>query len=380
MQTAMSCPFPPEILDLIVDHLHNEPDTLKSCCVVSKSWVPRTRRHLFASVEFNALGFTVESWMETFPDPSNSPAHYTQNLEIFDIWPATAAGHWMRAFHGVVRLHMVTFAWDEDQVSLVPFRGLWPALKSLHLDYASIPLSEVFGLVCSFPLLEDLALFRVDHKNISDRWNTPSTSPKLTGSLNLRAIWGIWSTARRLLDLPNGLHFTKIVLGCVHEADFKSTTDLVLECSDTLEYLDVTYDFAGAYPSPLYVIGTLPLRLGPLASSFDLSAASKLKGLVFQCARPSVQWITYALETTKTKNLQQITIRPYGASLENPEEVHREWLDLDRLLVRFSTSRSIRPRAAYEPDGLGLDLSDYASSLFPELTRRGLVDLVEWSL
>ena len=54
-ETTMSCTLPPEILDLIIDHLHDEPATLKTCCVVSKSWVPRTRKHLFALVEFRVL-------------------------------------------------------------------------------------------------------------------------------------------------------------------------------------------------------------------------------------------------------------------------------------------------------------------------------------
>jgi hypothetical protein len=52
-QTAMSNPdLPPEILDYIIDLLHDEPETLKRCCLVSKSWVPRTRKHLFADIGF----------------------------------------------------------------------------------------------------------------------------------------------------------------------------------------------------------------------------------------------------------------------------------------------------------------------------------------
>ncbi|KAF9780754.1 hypothetical protein BJ322DRAFT_1011601 [Thelephora terrestris] len=43
----MSCFLPPEILDIIVDLLQNEPKTLKACCLVSKAWIYRSRRHLF---------------------------------------------------------------------------------------------------------------------------------------------------------------------------------------------------------------------------------------------------------------------------------------------------------------------------------------------
>ena len=318
--------------------------------------------------------------MKTFPDPLNSPAYYTWTLKILDIWTATAASHWLRAFRHVVRLHMMTIATDEDQISLVPLHGLWPALRSLRLGFDSIPPSEVFNFMCSLPLLENLTLFHVGHESTSDIWITPSTSPKLTGSLDLGAMWGIWPTARRLLDLPNGLHFTRIALMCIHGADYEATTDLVSACSDTLEYFSVVCNFPGMHPWPLFLIGPSSIRSVPPTSSFNLSTATKLKDLTFQWARPGVQWITTALQTTESENLRRITLCPYDVSLDDPtEEVYREWLDLDRLLVRFWTSHSIRPRAVYEPDDEELDMGDYAPHLLPELTRRGLIDLVERS-
>ena len=234
--------------------------------------------------------------------------------------------------------------------------------------------------MCPFPLLEDLALFHVDHKNNSDGWSTPSASPKPTGSLNLRAIWGVRSTARRLLDLPNGLHFTKIVLECDREVDFKSTTDLVLECSDTLEYLGVTYRPSGLFPSHLFFADTLPLRLGPpTTSSFDLSTATKLNDLVFQCTWKDVQWITMALRTVESKNLQRIALRPCAATFVNtvPESTHQEWLDLGRLLVQFWISHSIRPRVTRGLEACGAGFRYDELVVMPELARRGLVDLVK---
>ena len=50
----MSSFLPPEILDLVIDQLLDEPATFKVCCIASKSWIPRARNHLFARVEFNA--------------------------------------------------------------------------------------------------------------------------------------------------------------------------------------------------------------------------------------------------------------------------------------------------------------------------------------
>lgn len=53
IETRMGCSLPPEILDLIIDNLHDEPTTLKTCSVVSKSWIQRARKHLFVDIEFH---------------------------------------------------------------------------------------------------------------------------------------------------------------------------------------------------------------------------------------------------------------------------------------------------------------------------------------
>ena len=242
-QTTMSPSLPSEILDLIIDHLHDKPTTLKACCVVSKPWIPRTRIHLFASVEFCAQKSPIERWKKTFPDPSNSPAHHTRHLTIRGLSLVTAAdadaGGWIPIFHKVVHLHLEFTGSEDPRVSLTPFHGLSPTLKSLHLSCTS---PEVLDLICSFPLLEDLALMSLQRG--SDTWNTPSTSPKLTGSLDLSLFEGTHSAICRLVSLPGGLHFTKISIACLKE-DVESTKELVSRCSGTLEYLSVYYYVPG---------------------------------------------------------------------------------------------------------------------------------------
>ena len=205
---------------------HNQPAMLRSCCVISKSWVPRSRMYLFTQVIFSARRFLFESWMKTFPDPSNSPAHYTQTLTIQDSQLVTAAGadagRWICAFRNIVCLHISVYdSPGDDQVPLVPFHGLSPTIRSLHLEFTYVQPSEVFGLMCSFPHLEDFTLFVFRYGNDVDGWTTPSTSPRLTESLELRCVFGwIGSIPRQLLDLPNSLHFTKMVLPCSDETVF----------------------------------------------------------------------------------------------------------------------------------------------------------------
>jgi len=246
-QTTMIRSLPPEILDLIIDHLHDEPATLRACCTASKSWVPRTRTHLFAHVKFTR-NFPVGSWAEVFPDPSNSPAHYTRTLAVGHKATATAGtdvGRWIRVFHNVAHLHL-----SYHSGSFTLYHGLSPTVRSLRLRFPHAQPSGILALMCSFPLLEDFTLLLHDQGNEAGRRTTLSTSPRLTGSLELRSvIGGIGPFARRLLDLPNGLNFTRIDLSCTEETDFESTTDLVSGCSNTLEYLDVAGYVLGVFPS-----------------------------------------------------------------------------------------------------------------------------------
>jgi hypothetical protein len=98
-----------------------------------------------------------------------------------------------------------------------------------------------------------------------------------------------------------------------------------------------------------------------------------------------------ALQTVQSKNLQQITIyllavsvnlqqiniHPYGTPGNPVEEtVPQEWRDLERVLVQFWTSHSIRSKIMYEVGKGRKDRGAIVSRLLPELTRRGLFDLL----
>ena len=113
----------------------------------------------------------------------------------------------------------------------------------------------------------------------------------------------------------------------------------------------------------------------------DLSKATKLKHVKFLRTRliSAIHWITTTLRTVESKSLQSIAIFP--SNKKHPEtveeEAYQEWQDLDRLLVQFWTSHSIRPQVMYVAERGRKDLRDDVPNLLPELTRRGLVDLVE---
>jgi hypothetical protein len=85
-------------------------------------------------VEFHDVNSPVESWMKTFPDPSNTPAHHTRSLSIYG--PPTIPQARVRppGFAPSPRrkaLDVDTIWWDVKLVR--PLHGLSPTLKSLIL-------------------------------------------------------------------------------------------------------------------------------------------------------------------------------------------------------------------------------------------------------
>ena len=133
--TTMSSPrLPPEIpLDRVVDFLHDNLDALESCCLVSKSWLPRARKHLFANIRFDSKQH-LQSWKSKFSDPATSPVRYAEGLLVGCPQVITAAdaeeGGWIQTFSQVVLLVIspsVKYI-GNPEISPVPFHGFSPVL------------------------------------------------------------------------------------------------------------------------------------------------------------------------------------------------------------------------------------------------------------
>ena len=254
-RTTMSIPqLPPEMVDYIVDHLHDIEDALRNCCLVSKSWIPCTRKHLFANTRF-PLAKSLQSWKETFPDPLTSPACYTKTLSVDFSEVATAAdaetGDWMIGFSRVEHLVMDSrYLFYNKPISLVPFHGFSPATKSLRLTFTLIPLQETFNLILSFPFLEDLAVissYSVSADSIYGFGEPPTAAqplnqPMFTGSLELNLTEGTELFIRRLLSLPGGIHFRELTFTWIRGKDLSAIMTAVERCSHTLESLNIHCD------------------------------------------------------------------------------------------------------------------------------------------
>lgn len=112
--------LPPELCDHIIDQLRDQPNALRSCSVVSKSWTPRSRKHIFSTISFNNDS-DVAAWWNTFPDPSNSPAYHARTLAVNYRrgFPETHLSSFCNVTHLCLHVHQV----DGHPTSLAQLHG-----------------------------------------------------------------------------------------------------------------------------------------------------------------------------------------------------------------------------------------------------------------
>lgn len=234
--------LPQEIWDHIIDLSHDDTETLKQCCLTSKSWVPRTRKHHFSHIALNPGNY--RKWWKTFPNPTNSPASYTHSLTVGGF---LEDADWGDRIQGFSRVERLILEGRGDPICLLPYHRLAPSLKSLYVDVNFLPLLRIFDLIRSLPLLEDVSLRA---QSIIDEPHGPQSctgSPALTGTLEIWVNGSLGDVFSSLLDLPGGLRFREVKLLCYDWIYLTSVAELVVACSGTLERLDIECDAFGVF-------------------------------------------------------------------------------------------------------------------------------------
>lgn len=230
-QTATPMSLPPEITDRIIDFVDTQ-RTHRACSLVAKSWVARSRLHLFHDVVL----FSHRRWQKIMPAGDASPAKYTRKLTLAQ--GVTPRGRWINTDNLYPFLpHLHDFRNVESLVldGWVPsgfsegglkkyFSHFGEHLRSLELAGERMTPDSFLILLGHLPNLEDLSLKERVEGTKTDR--VLSISPKLSGRLTIRAHSA--SVFSVLCKLP--LRFREI---CLHEHkhDYQ---ELINACAETL--------------------------------------------------------------------------------------------------------------------------------------------------
>jgi hypothetical protein len=93
---AQAADAPPELIYMIMDHLHADPRSLAVCSTVCRAWLPPTRYHLFSTVRISPP--TANGFLELLQSSNITFLPYIRRLEIDQIgYDRTSPSLWMSA-------------------------------------------------------------------------------------------------------------------------------------------------------------------------------------------------------------------------------------------------------------------------------------------
>ncbi|KAF7358872.1 hypothetical protein MSAN_01227400 [Mycena sanguinolenta] len=151
--------LPPEVIDLIIDYLHDHPPTLRICSLISRDWLGGSRYHLFNGLYLPARSFS--SFRNLLKSPYNTMGFHLRHLH------ATGLTHELTLLLSLLpsfsRLHSLNIYGNplryDDRVMTT---GIFPFIHSLALSRATLASYPTLSAFLSlFPALKTLTLDRI---------------------------------------------------------------------------------------------------------------------------------------------------------------------------------------------------------------------------
>lgn len=200
----MSCPFDiPELVDRVIDHLHADTQSLRSCMLVARCWVPSSRFHFFRDTV--AQGMHELEWLEKTLKATPVLGHHFRSLTIRSQYP--------NQFHAVpssrvlgltratpelsaLKLHSLDFMrWEQNcSPENIPTAG--ESIRELTIAFCLF--DDHFSFACAllaFPCLQQLSIIgpatsKTQRAQIGGKINSISHMRRIyVEELRLEDIW-----------------------------------------------------------------------------------------------------------------------------------------------------------------------------------------------
>ena len=308
--------LPQELFDEIIDHLADDPTSLRRCSIAVRSFVQSCRRHLFRRVVFRP--HNLPAWKATFPHPSMCPAAYTHEMRIHLAPEAPIQlAEYMPYFSNVRDLTLIGGRCEIRD--WIPCLGRLPSsIRSLTMKFASITNGQVLEIMEQLPNLDDISLSAFKGAGLTAEADEILRG-RYSGKLDLLLMEDFHAgIVRSLLKAPEGLGFRSIKALCNTEDDFPVYVDLVASCQDTLVDLDISVSAEGMQITPFarhHALTTAPVIVIPSKSAptFNFLHHKSLEHMSFSLLSnfASCRWLSTALSTinpTNSPRLSTITI------------------------------------------------------------------------
>ncbi|KAG5734674.1 hypothetical protein E4T56_gene18686 [Termitomyces sp. T112] len=327
--------IPSELVDLIIDQLADDRVALNTCSLISRSWVARSRYHLFSDVLLTTKN--CDDIFGILPPPVFLTAARRLMLTELNNLP-TGVEH----FSSIESLYLTQSKAGLDMVTGMPV--LFASITTFELNQVVFEdFANIVQLVCSLPCLETFTLFM-----------SPWTQELNTPASHLR--------------LPERLHTLNFVSLRLH---------VFLEWFNKLETLPPisTMRFYGVAESHIHSVGAAIKRIGStlrhltldlldhsyadlLTDTIDLSHCPSLLSFTLLNGWPKLLQ-ELLLTHTKHASLQRAVLTIYEGKNDIPNLDLLNWFELDSLVTSSETAFRLTE----------LTIRVYAHSLISTVTR-----------
>ena len=252
--------LPQELIDKVIDEVAqcDSTYTLRSCCLVQKRWVERSRRHLFKEINLYATDH-FRDWIKFVPIHPNGPYHHVHDLtyrqgatplgpkQLLDLHP----GHFT-SFTRLESLRIFNLSLRRfTSTSMTKaFGTVGCSVRTLIAKDITLTLNSLLMFLVHFPRLETLYLGdRLS--TVPEKKKRPQNLPNLTGELVLVSMGSVHRPfVLELSKLP--LRYSELDVEFRWDSEIlNAIAHLILTCSPTLKKLTLKYARA------LFIEGTL---------------------------------------------------------------------------------------------------------------------------
>ncbi|KAJ7032535.1 hypothetical protein C8F04DRAFT_1107156 [Mycena alexandri] len=363
--------LPPEVIDIIIDNLHNHPRTLRACGLVSRNWLGGSRHHLFGRGIYLAAR-DLETFSSLLQSPYNTLSFHLRSIrvtgfqygELTQLWSLLPTFAHLRSIH----IHGNPIRFDSDIIMGTHKLASVRFVALLHAVFPSYDGLNTFLL--RFPLLTTLELDRAVFSHGAAAEITPSHFTFQLEALKITLTPGLMAWLR----------WTGFSLGAQSvELDFESVESGVSEYFNALGTRLQTLSLKFRNPAQLAIFSEHP-RLGQNTSlrSIRIRHAFYILGETHVGVPPSLGRLLRQLESSGIEELafDATLVHPgLNWSYSPPQEVATI---LDGVGTNFARLQKINFYGPWDriEDILGQQFKSIILTLLPIQSARGIVRVV----
>ena len=371
--------LPPELIDIIIDHLHSDRRALAACSLVCKTWRLSARHHLFARLALNLENANSNNPDSEFLRIGSDIIPFAHHIHLNYILTSSGPGQYVPrpfSFNGITSLGLTIGRPIDHSAQIATLLYQFAFVVRLELHHIQIiSFYELMDFISAFPRLEILVMNEV-------KWERDST---LTIPLTLRfhalhldgGMDGREKAHMLLLLSLNGVSLRSLYLTSIGNYDIENLNALLQVVESSLEEFWCSIEPSVFPPifAPYHVhIRNLGFACPDRHPVIDLRHNSWLRLVLVHVYVSHTTWVAQMLSLITSERMAKlsIVIRAGPSQFDRPDS--SGWRGMDAVLTQaqFATLERIEIIC----DWKDVDVAAWFSALLPQCRARDALKFV----